>query len=142
MLTQRAATCFDVYAFHIFRQNRALIALNKENMQKRINEILASFGKRLIDLEIHEVAAEITYASISDESSSSKLIDYNQTIYFQENEKCGYYSSYGFGCNLREYVTGRMETLMSAMERQIFDILPSGLSELVFEERFAQNNII
>ena len=142
MLTQRASTCFDVYAFHIFRQNRALIALNKENMQKRINEILASFGKRLIDLEINELAAKITYASISDESSSSELINYCQTIYFQKKEKCGYYSSYGFGCNLREYVTGRMETLMNNMERQISDILPSGLSELVFEERFAQNNII
>ena len=142
MLTQRASTCFDVYAFRIFRQNRALIALNKENMQKRINEILASFGKRLIDLEIQEIAANITYASISDESPASKLIDYCQTIYFQEKEKCGYYSSYGFGCNLREYVTGRMETLMNDMERQIFDILPSGLKELVFEERFAQNNII
>ena len=111
-------------------------------MQKRINEILASFGKRLIDLEINELAAKITYASISDESSSSELINYCQTIYFQEKEKCGYYSSYGFGCNLREYVTGRMETLMNNMERQISDILPSGLSELVFEERFAQNNII
>lgn len=97
MLTQRASTCFDVYAFHIFRQNRALIALNKENMQKRINEILASFGKRLIDLEINELAAKITYASISDESSSSELINYCQTIYFQKKEKCGYYSSYGFG---------------------------------------------
>lgn len=141
MLTQRASTCFDVYAFHIFRQNRAIIALNKENMQKRINEILATFGKRLIDLEIQETAANITYASISDESPASQFVNYCQTIYFQENEKCGYYSSYGFGCNLREYVTGRMETLMSDMERQIFDILPSGLSELVFEERLTYKNI-
>ena len=110
-------------------------------MQKRINEILATFGKRLVDLEIHELTAQITYASISDESPASKFIDYCQTIYFQEKEKCGYYSSYGFGCNLREYVTGRMKTLMSDMERQIFDILPSGLSELVFEERLTYKNI-
>ena len=101
-------------------------------MEKKIREILAEAGKVLLGIEKNKSEVKVVFASNSADLQDEG--EYCQLIYFQEDKNCGYYSSYGFGCELREYRKGRMRDLMNEMQRRVFDILPDRFTCIVFEE--------
>lgn len=53
-------------------------------------------------------------------NEDNNLPDYMEKEYFQQENKCGMYRSYGFGTNLEILKDGEMQDLMNQDEKKIF----------------------
>lgn len=120
-----------------------------EQGKEVINELTRTLAPTHTVLGVKISGKKAFVAFVKTEYAENENLDYGETTYFQENGNRGYYSSCGFGANLREYEKGSLdeyfdrETPMSSpeliVENDIYSILTAYgfvLDEITFREFF------
>ena len=69
----------------------------------------------LLEINISDEKASVSF--VKTEFLDNDRLDYSEATYFQEEGKRGYYSSYGFGTNFREYDDGSLEDFFAEEPR-------------------------
>ena len=96
-----------------------------EQGKKMIDELTRTHSPTYTLLGVKVSDKKAVVAFVKTEYAASENLDYGETTYFQENGNRGYYSSSGFGTNLREYEEGSlddyfdMETPMNSPELSV-----------------------